>query len=403
MKKILLFGFCVWLMSLGKAVAGNTLSVADVTIPKGGQATMVIACSFDTEFVGGQLDIELPVNGLITPSMDGTKPVISLAFTGTDHSLANSTVSANKYRTVCASLTNAAMPTSGALMSVTLNANADATVGASYEAHLTGIEFGTHSSEKYNPVDVTFHITISEPLAQVTLGENDAAAPAASDGAVDVTVNRIINANEWSTICLPFDMTAAQVIDAFGSDVQLADFTGWSYEGASNNVTGLTLNFTTVNTIVKHHPYVIKVGHNITTFRVCNVTITTKNKLNKKVSFEDAEEEEWDGYMTGTYKTWTLPENYLFLSGNQFWYSTGSTSIKAYRASFNFGEIVLAEALASNARIQMAFDDETTNVVELKDGRMEEMKSCYNLKGQRVEKPLKKGLYIRNGKKAIIR
>lgn len=401
MKKILLFGFCVWLMSLGKAVAGNTLSVADVTIPKGGQATMVIACSFDTEFVGGQLDIELPVNGLITPSMDGTKPVISLAFTGTDHSLANSTVSANKYRTVCASLTNAAIPTSGTLMNVTLNASADATVGDSYEAHLTGIEFGTHSSEKYNPVDVTFHITISEPLAQVTLSENDGAAPAASGGAVDVTVNRIINANEWSTICLPFDMTAAQVIDAFGSDVQLADFTGWSYEMNGEDVTSISIQFTNVSTIAKHHPYVIKVGHNITSFKVCNVVIYTATKNIQKAVLDN--DGEYTGKLIGKYKTGTVPENDLFLSGNQFWYSTGSTSIKAYRASFNFGEIVLAEALAANARIQMAFDDETTNVVELKDGRMEELKSCYNLKGQRTEQPTKKGLYIRNGKKVIIK
>ena len=401
MKRLLFIGLCAWLISMGRAAADNTLSVADITIPKGGQAEMVITCSFDVEFVGGQLDIELPDNGLVTPTMDGTKPVFSLGFTGTDHSLANSTVSANKYRTVCASLTNAAMPTSGALMSMTLNVSADATVGDSYEAHLTGIEFGTHNSTKYNPVDVTFHITVGEPLVQVALSENDDAAPAASTGAVDVTMTRNIKAGEWSTICLPFDMTAAQVKEAFGSDVQLADFTGWSYEMVGDDVTSISIQFTSVNAIAKHRPYVIKVEHNITSFKVCNVVIyTTTKNIQKAVLDNDGD---YTGKLIGKYKTGTVPENNLFLSGNKFWYSTGATPIKAYRATFNFDEIVLSEASNAASRISMSYDDETTSVKESKSSRIEGLKSCYNLKGQRVEKPVKKGVYIRDGKKVVIK
>ena len=45
-----------------------------------------------------------------------------------------------------------------------------------------------------------------------------------------VRVKRTINANEWSTICLPFAITAEQVKGVFGDDVQLGDFTGAVYE-----------------------------------------------------------------------------------------------------------------------------------------------------------------------------
>ena len=90
MKKTILFGLCVWLLAIGKAVADNTLSVANVAIPKGGQATMAIVCDFSTEFVGGQWDVELPVAGTATPTMAKGQPVAAFGFTGPDHFLSRS-------------------------------------------------------------------------------------------------------------------------------------------------------------------------------------------------------------------------------------------------------------------------------------------------------------------------
>ena len=49
----------------------------------------------------------------------------------------------------------------------------------------------------------------------------------------------------------------------------------------------------------------------------------------------------------------------------------------------------------------IGFDDETTGIEELKNSKTEELKSYYNLNGQRVANPTK-GLYIVNGKKVII-
>ena len=53
------------------------------------------------------------------------------------------------------------------------------------------------------------------------------------------------------------------------------------------------------------------------------------------------------------------------------------------------------------SRSFLGFDDETTGIEELKNSKTEELKSYYNLNGQRVATPTK-GLYIVNGKKIII-
>ena len=96
----------------------------------------------------------------------------------------------------------------------------------------------------------------------------------------------------------------------------------------------------------------------------------------------------------------------LFLSGGKFWYSTGKTPMMAFRAYFDFVD-VLPETDASPARIIMEFDDETTtgvgDAMRLNDnGQMINDKFVYDLQGRRVTQP-QKGLYINNGKKILVR
>jgi hypothetical protein len=108
------------------------------------------------------------------------------------------------------------------------------------------------------------------------------------------------------------------------------------------------------------------------------------------------------GWFYGTYEAETVvPANSLFLNGNKFYYSTGKTKMKAFRAYLTL-PVVLADVSNASSRIALSFE-ETTDVKELKSSRIEGLKSYYNLKGQRVEAPVKKGLYIRDGKKVVIK
>jgi hypothetical protein len=418
MKKTVILGLCLWLLAIGKASAENTISVSNITIPQGGQATMEIVCNFSTTFVGGQLDIELPDDGMVTPNMSGTQPVAIFGFTGTDHSISSSQLKnaqndlLQKYRFLFTSMSSSALPSSGILLSIVLNADENSTVGEVYNVKLSGIELGTANSEKTNIEDVTFTITIGDALPKVTLDETSTAAPDASDGEVDVMVNRTIKANEWSTICLPFDMTEAQVKASFGEDVQLADFSSWSYEGTAPSVDKITINFTDVTEIEKNHPYIIKVSQAITSFTVKNVVVDpeefpqTYKGFDQKVGKQTVTHK---GYMYGYYAQGDMDKNELFLSENKFWYNNGGTTIMAFRATFYFTDssnnfLYISSYTPASSRIVMSFNENENNseTTAIKDVKAIGNGKTYNLNGQQVNKP-GNGLYIKNGKKVIIK
>ena len=378
--------------------ATNNVAVNNVTIPQGGTGTISVALNNDKSYTAFSMKLTLPEGVTYTGVNKGTRMA-------EDHS-----VSGNGTTGVitCLSISNATFTgTSGTLFTITVSVSNEAVVGSSLGATLTEINFSTTSAEE--PFDnVGFNIIVGEPSdGRVLLSETSTTAPEAANG-VDVRVKRTINANEWSTICLPFAMSATQVKAAFGNDVQLGDFTSYdTMEDTGENVVGLKVNFNVATAIEANHPYVIKVSNAISEFTADNVTIDPEEEpcVEYDNGLTGKKRVVW-GSFTGTYVAdCVIPyegnDASLFLSGNKWWYASAQTNhMKGYRAYFWFIDL-LPDVSAS--RIQMAFNDETANVVELKDGRMDELKSYYNLKGQRVEKPLKKGLYIRNGKKVIIK
>ena len=221
---------------------------------------------------------------------------------------------------------------------------------------------------------------------------------------VKVKVLRTINADEWSTICLPFAMTATQIQDAFGADVQIEEFKGWKVTEYDNddNATAIEVTFASVSAIEANTPYVIKVSKAISEFTVNGVDIDAEDepavivgKINKGTF----------GSFTGSYVPTIIDEECLFLSENKFWYSVGKTNMKGFRAYFYFQD-VLADynnEAGADARVQFSFGDgETTGVADINRETITNNGSFYNINGQRVEKPTK-GLYITNGRKVVIK
>ncbi len=238
----------------------------------------------------------------------------------------------------------------------------------------------------------------------VVLDENDTNVPEASDGAVSVLVRRTINANEWSTICLPFDMTEAQVYDAFGDDVELAEY--MEHE-MNNEATEITVVFDDAllaeDGLMANYPYIIRTSRNITEFLVEGVTISP-DENEAKAEFTNGKtgsRKEVYGTFMGTYHAQTtVPNLCLFLSGNKFWYSTGQTKMKAFRGYFDF-EDKLAAVEQANARIAINVKDRTAGLKEVVNSKKETV--CFDLQGRRIKSPTKKGLYVVNGKKMVIR
>ena len=259
---------------------------------------------------------------------------------------------------------------------------------------INGAELGT---------PVVFNINVVA-LHTVILDEESTTAPENATG-VNVTVKRTINANEWSTICLPFAMSESQVKAAFGDDVQLGDFVKYdTTEDGDENIIGISINLADATAIEANHPYTIKVSHDITEFTIEGVDIE---------SDEESAYTEYNNGQTGKkkviYGTFegtlhagkTLTENQLFLSGNQFWYSSGLTTIKAFRAYFDFMD-VLSEVENASSRVVMKWNDEQpTGISEIKH-EAQKNSQYYDLSGRRVVRP-NKGVYIVDGKKTVIK
>lgn len=260
-----------------------------------------------------------------------------------------------------------------------------------YDVTLQGTMFEYNLSDKDYAADVTFTVHV---IDRVPLDENSTIAPTAQNG-VNVTVIRTIQAGVWNTICLPFAMTEAQLKAAFGNDVQLCQLS--IVNGIVRNGEDFTIIFSTKNVnegIVANTPYIIKTSSDVTSFVANGVNIVA----GPAESFTlDPSNYTQMGKFIGTLKAGTtIPENNLFLNANKLYYSTGSTVIKGFRGYF-----WLKDFNPSANAPTFKVDGGTTRVegisVITDDG------TIYNLNGQKVEAPAQKGVYIKNGKKVILK
>ena len=274
----------------------------------------------------------------------------------------------------------------------------------------------TDISKFYETEELESTITVTAPAdGRVVLDENSTTAPAPAEN-VDVRVKRTINANEWSTICLPFDMTTEQLNDAFGemgTGWMLADFQGVEPETEpGENVVGISINFGKATAIEANHPYLIKVSEAVSSFTVDGVEIDPDDEPSvDKDEYRTGAGTKKDPYVyhynrfVGSYvKDTEIPELCLFLNGNKFYYSSGATKMKAFRGYFDFYD-VLSEVENANSRVRLVWDGQATTIAEI-DAPNVLKGAVYNLNGQFMGtdvdlKSLPKGIYMVDGKKVV--
>lgn len=391
------------LICLTSAQADDVLTVESVTLPQNGEVALEIKGTFETDFTMFELEIEL-AEGITLKLNNNERPWSELGGTGTDHTITSSTPSANTFKFVCSSMSQLTLPENEVLMRVMVEPSEELEVGTVLNGTIKNILFNEHTSSGnigHNFAAIPFTVTIGEPTdGRILLDETSTDVPEAATN-VNVRVKRTIKANEWGTLCLPFDMSATQITTAFSpATVELADFTSWSSEEDDDgDIVAINVGFTDVQTIEANHPYIIKVSSAIEEFTVDNVDIVVEEEPTKKVGTKKAER----GYFIGTYTAnTTVPDEGLFLNGNRFWYSNGTTKMKAFRGYFEFAD-VLAEVESSSARIGMSFNDETTDIKHVTLNIKHDNGTWYTLDGRLLDKkPAEKGIYIRNNKKVVI-
>lgn len=252
-----------------------------------------------------------------------------------------------------------------------------------------GFTFGASSTEATN-------VSISQANGYTYEAKNNA----------EVTLTKPLKAGVWNAICLPFSMTEQQVRNAFGEDVRIAEFKKVD-ESGKNAVASFGMHYYQLITAGK--PCLIKpsqVNEN-NTYTIKGVTIDAEQALtiadsNKKFDF------------VGTYAPTTMPANSHFLGSNdgKLYYITANKEISGLKAFFQ-------PVSTSNAKLSIAFDstdndfdNNTTGIEAIKDYMDQDAanssanKGIYNINGQFMgTNPaiLPQGIYVKNGKKFIVK
>lgn len=411
MKRFLLFTFALFAIC-STTFGEDSFPIEGISLPQNTDADLAVKFSFDNskQYTSYSFTIELP-DGLefVESSTEG-----EAEFTLGDCYSAAPTITANlinkKTVNVGCMGTTAFKSNTGVLLTlkIKLSANSTLAVGASVSGTLSNAKKVTTTLDEITITGTTtFDVTIAEPSDfRTILDETSTTAPAAATG-VDVRVKRTIKANTWSTICLPFAMTEAQVKSAFGEDVVLGNFSSWSSEEDNNSgdIVSISLVFTKVTptTIEANHPYIIKVSKAFDNFTVDQVNIAPEVEPTIQVGKNKATR----GYFTGTYvASTTVPENDLFLSGGLFYYSKGKTKMKGYRGYFELADNLTDKTIAGS-RAMISFDDgdgttriQNADFLRPKTGRVYSVTGRFI--GENVDmKSLPKGLYIVDGVKIV--
>jgi hypothetical protein len=210
----------------------------------------------------------------------------------------------------------------------------------------------------------------------------------------NVFLERTLQAGGWNTFCAPFAISNPASV--FGTGVQVKAFNGSSLSDGT-----LTLNFTDAAAIAAATPYLIKLGGE------SNVDLTAEGKEFEGVtqSWTPIDVNPDDGL--ATFKAALVPvpmtandKTILFVSGgDNLTFPNTDNSLKAFRAYFQ-----LSQAMEARAFVMNLGDD--TGIRSLTSEGWHGYRSegsKYTLDGRKVAQPTRKGVYIVNGKKTVIK
>lgn len=211
----------------------------------------------------------------------------------------------------------------------------------------------------------------------------------------NVTLKRTVESSHWNTFCVPFSLTADQVTKYFGEGTLLR-----TYEGDFNNNIA---NFKVVDNIEAGKPYLLKPGNAVVenpTFEEVSIVATNLDTYKNPQAVGDAAMFQ----MKGIYNHVTLAQNEtnLYLGeGNLFYYPADAEAceMNGLRTYFIVPENTDINKLRANI-------DGTATSLGAIFNTEENNAPVYNLQGQRVGSSLgslKSGIYIKNGKKVVVK
>ena len=211
----------------------------------------------------------------------------------------------------------------------------------------------------------------------------------------NVTLKRTLQPGNWNTFSVPFDLSSSE-LSARGITVRELK--------TSSFVDGkLTMNFYNVKSIKAGKPYLVKVESTVE-------NPTFENVLVKNAAL--TVETEAVNFIPTLGKTEvTGPEGdednkkavYFLCAGNKLKNpSSLPADMKGFRGYFQLkGDVASANVRSITLTIE---DDLTTEIVEVDGGQLTVDDAWYDLQGRKLDgEPTQSGVYIKNGKKVVVK
>ena len=264
---------------------------------------------------------------------------------------------------------------------------------ASGEVKLTGITTSTSTAQSIGVPDVTLPVEIAVTLDETE--ENDAVLETLDGQTCTVTLQRTLAAGSWNTFAVPFAV-GAETLSALGfSAVKALEST--TFEGET-----LTLNFTDAESVEAGKPYLVKVAADVTN-PVFDGAVVSKEPTPTVTTYAD-----FIPTLGKTTIDGVAADDVLFVAAGNTLKNPGTipTDMKGFRAYF------LLKNVPTEARgFALNLGDESTGISEIENGKLKIENGVYDLQGRRMESSmfnvqssmLKKGVYIVDGKKVIIK
>lgn len=229
----------------------------------------------------------------------------------------------------------------------------------------------------YSDDTEAFATAVNAIKVSYTLSETSSEAITA--GTFNVSMTRTFNVG-WNTLCLPFAMSAEQMEAAFGAEAKAYEF---------DNFDDGVLSFQKVTALTAATPYLIYLPDDVSSTLSINDAV---------VSNTEAQTVTKGGIdFIGTYTPIAAPGmdgKWGVTAAGKIGKGTNTAFINGFRAYFS-GSL-------ANARIAFFDENEATGIELIQDSRFK-VEDAYDLQGRKVEY-LKKGqLYIKNGKKVVIK
>lgn len=223
----------------------------------------------------------------------------------------------------------------------------------------------------------------------ITLAEstdNSSAITAQSGQTINVSLTRSFTSAQYNTVCLPFELSDAQLQAVFGTGYDLEEFSSSSLEDET-----LNLAFNKVTSLTAGKPYLIQPSQNVVNPTLDGVTITATAPADQTS----------DTYISfhGTFSPTELEggnKNLLFLgAGNELFWPEATGNLNGFRAYFEVKGA--AQKVAKRARIVQKDNTATGLENQMVNGKCENGKflhdgqlylmyegKMYDVRGQRV-------------------